>query len=143
MNFTPTSTSDLTRDLQGYQTLCEEALGLVTRENQALAAAAEFRPAEFCRLRKDLIPRLETAFTMLRGWRQHCQQFRPAQRPFGPEIKSLFQAIQSLLMRILLLDRENQQALLRRGLVPSHHLPPAGGQQPGFVASLYRRYSGV
>jgi len=40
-----------------------------------------------------------------------------------------------------LLDRENQQAMLRRGLVPTRHLPAAAVQQPNYVASLYQRNS--
>jgi len=48
--------------------------------------------------------------------------------------------IQDLLMRVLLIDRENQQALLRRGLVPPKHLSLAAGPQPShYVASVYRR----
>jgi hypothetical protein len=45
-----------------------------------------------------------------------------------------------MLMKIVLLDRDNQQALLRRGLVPPRHLPRAAGQQPHFVAGLYQRH---
>ena len=55
----------------------------------------------------------------------------------------MFQTIQSLLMKVLLLDRENQQALLRRGLVPAKHLPPVAAQQPHYVAGLYQRHSPI
>jgi hypothetical protein len=51
----------------------------------------------------------------------------------------LFQNIQSLLMKVLVLDRENQQAMLRRGLVPARHLPAVAVQKPHYVASLYQR----
>jgi len=42
-------------------------------------------------------------------------------------------------MKIVLLDRENEQALLRRGLVPPTQLPSVNRQRPHFVAELYRR----
>ena len=42
-------------------------------------------------------------------------------------------------MKIVLLDRENEQALLRRGLVPTTQLPSVNRQRPHFVAELYRR----
>jgi hypothetical protein len=42
-------------------------------------------------------------------------------------------------MKIILLDRENEQCLLRRGLVPTRELPSANRQRPNFVADLYRR----
>ena len=42
-------------------------------------------------------------------------------------------------MKIILLDRENEQGLLRRGLVPARELPSVNQQRPNFVADLYRR----
>jgi hypothetical protein len=38
------------------------------------------------------------------------------------------------------LDRENEQLLLRRGLIPPKHLPPVQRQRPHYVASLYQRH---
>ena len=35
--------------------------------------------------------------------------------------------------------RENEQALLRRGMIPPRHLPSAHRQRPHFVADIYRR----
>jgi len=43
--------------------------------------------------------------------------------------------------QVLLLDRENQQALLRRGLLPARHLPAAAVQRPHCVADAYRRHT--
>ncbi len=137
MNPAPRPDSELIRDLGNYHSLCEAALELVTRENQVLAGAGEYPASDFDRLRKDLLPRLETAFTMLRGWRQ-CGSAPPT---VASEAKSLVQAIQCLMMRILLLDRENQQALLRRGLVPASHLSLTTGRRQDFVSRLYRRHS--
>jgi DNA-directed RNA polymerase subunit H (RpoH/RPB5) len=59
------------------------------------------------------------------------------------EIKNLFRDIQNLLPRLLLLDRENQQEMLRRGLIPATQLPPVASQRPNFVANLYRRHTAV
>jgi hypothetical protein len=42
-------------------------------------------------------------------------------------------------MKFILLDRENEQGLLRRGLVPPRQLPSVNRQRPHFVAELYRR----
>ncbi len=42
-------------------------------------------------------------------------------------------------MKIIVLDRENEQVLLRKGMVPARHLPSADRQRPHFVADLYRR----
>jgi len=130
----------LAADLRSFAAICDEILALVSRENQVLANAGDYSSAEFHQRRKRLIPELESALTGLRKRRQlWCRTRQGSGHP--DEIKSLFQRIQAVLMKILFLDRENQQALLRYGLVPANHLPPAATQQPHYVASLYRRYS--
>lgn len=144
MNPTPASefAAGLTPDLRAFVALCEDVLTLVTRENQALASSKTYQPGEFHRWRKRLIPELESALTRLRKQRLARRQTGPA-TSHPEEIKGLFQAIQGLLMKILFLDRENQRALLRYGLVPAKHLPPVATQQPHYVAGLYRRHSPV
>jgi hypothetical protein len=127
----------LALDLQSFRALCEEVLALVTRESQALLNQ-NYEPGEFNQKRKSLLPELESALAKLGEWRKNR---RPSVQP--EEIKTLFQAIESLLMKILLLDRENQQALLRHGLVPAKHLPPVAAQQPHYVADLYHKFSAV
>jgi hypothetical protein len=49
--------------------------------------------------------------------------------------------LQDLLVKILQLDRENQQALLRRGLVPARHVASCAAPPSNYVANLYRRYN--
>lgn len=134
-------TAGLIADLQAFRRLCEQFLALATQENQALAGQAEYLPNEFHQKRMGLLPRLESALITLRNRRQAWQQTHSPGRRHSEDVKQLFQSIQSLLTRILLLDRDNQQALLRRGLVPARHLPPAAAQQPHFVTGLYQRHS--
>jgi hypothetical protein len=93
--------------------------------------------------RKRLLPRLESGLIKLRSFRQWWERMPAGQRESCGELKNLFRDIQNLLPRLLLLDRENQQELLRRGLLPAAQLPPAAGQRPNFVASLYRRHAAV
>ena len=132
---------EMIADLQAYQTICDEALTLTTRENQALSKAGEYQPFEFYQLRRDLLPRLENALVQLRKWREIWLRVPPAERAGCSEVKVLFQSVQGLMMKLLLLDRENQQALLRRGLVPPRHLATAAAvQQPNFVANIYKRH---
>ena len=136
-------TAGLTFELRKYLDLCEEIFALAMRENQALSGQINYQPFEFHQKRKNLLPNIESLSVKLRNRRIIWQQASPAEREHCSEIKPLFQSIQSLLMKVLLLDRENQQAMLRRGLVPAKHLPTAVVQQPHYVASLYRRNSTV
>ena len=139
-----TLSSDFTREmlseLRAYHALCEEILGLTSRENCALAGAF-YDAAEFTARRKDLLPRLDKALTGMRHRRQEWQNQHLDHGSLGAEVKNLFQAVQDLIMKILLFDRDNQQGLLQRGLVPVRHFPLAAARQPHVVNSIYRRYT--
>ena len=45
------------------------------------------------------------------------------------------------IMRVLVVGRENEQSLLRRGLVPARSLPRAEQSRPNFVALTYQRHA--
>lgn len=127
--------------LQQYRALCEETLELYLREHQALHQGGDYQPFPFYQRRKDLLPRLEAALTELRRWRGLHRSGATRTRAPSTELRRITDQVQTMLMRILQLDRENQQALLRRGLLPAQHLPPAAAQHPHYVANLYRRHS--
>jgi len=132
-------TAGLIFELQTYRGLCEEIMSLAVRENLALSGQIDYAPSEFHQKRKRLLPDLESISQKLRQRRMVWQQAPASERERCHELKPLFQNIQSLLMKMLQLDRENQQAMLRRGLVPIQHIPAAAVQRPHFVASLYQR----
>ena len=133
----------LARELREYLDLCREFLTLFTEENQALRRPQPWATATFTEERKRLLPRLESGLIKLRSFRLWWERMPAGQRESCGEVKDLFRDIQNLLPRLLLLDRENQQEMLRRGLVPATQLPPAASQRPNFVANMYRRHAVV
>lgn len=137
----PAFLADLDRDLRELLVLCEEAFALMGRENRALSAAEAYQPFEFYQGRKNLLPRLDSAIPLLRQWRQAWQRLTAEEREQCSAIRTLLQAAQDAVVKTLMLERENQQALLRRGLCPANHLPPAASQRPGYVAQLYQRHA--
>lgn len=141
-NLTPAAfVPELMRDLRSFVVVCEDLLALSSREHQALTSLAEYQSFDFFRGRKDLLTRLDQSLINIRQRRQTWQQCNPAERARHSEVKALFQMLQDLIIRILQLDRENQQSLLRRGLLPAREVPSFAGQQPHYVAGLYRRHS--
>jgi hypothetical protein len=132
-------TETIPQDLRNHLLLCQEILDLAQRENQALRDPSQPSPFEIYQNRKALLPRLNASLELLRQHRAAWQRLSVADRAQAPEIPQLIRQNQDLIMRILMLDRENEQCLLRRGLVPPRHLPPATRQRPHFVADLYRR----
>jgi hypothetical protein len=138
---TPHLFVSLANDLREHLGICHECLALFTVENRMLRNSPDWQPQELHEQRKRLLPRLESVLIKLRSARESWQKSALAERNRCGEINNLFQELQSLLPRILMLDRENQQELLRRGALPPSHLPPVQSQQPNFVSSLYRRHA--
>jgi hypothetical protein len=116
-------------------------LDLTSRESQTLAGAGEYQPFEFFQGRKALLSRLDQSLNLLRTWRLAWQRLDPTERAHYPEVKTLLQSVQDAVVRILVLDRDNQQALLRRGLVPAQHVPAFASRPPHYAAQIYRRHS--
>ena len=137
---TPLFIQEMAAELRSYLTLCEEILHLSIRENQALSGQISYQPVEFQEKRRHLLPTVQTLLAQLRRRRIVWQQTPKPDRDRCTEITFLFQNIQDQLMKILLLDRENQQIMLRRGMVPANHLP-APAPKPNYLASVYRSHA--
>jgi flagellar biosynthesis/type III secretory pathway chaperone len=135
MSFSP----ELTDDLKSRLTLCQELLSGLEREGQALRRADNPSLYEFHQLRKKLLPSLTQSLESLRNHRASWVLLTPAERARYPEIGALLRQNQDLTMKLIVLDRENEQSLLRRGLVPPSEIPSVNRQRPNFVANLYRR----
>jgi hypothetical protein len=137
----PETIPQLARELRTHLDLCHEFLNLFAAENQALRRPDPWSPGVSNEQRKRLLPRLESGLIQLRRFRLWWERVPVSQREPCGEINDLFRDIQNLLPRLLLLDRENQQEMLKRGLIPATQLPPAATQRPNFIANLYRRHA--
>jgi hypothetical protein len=126
-------------DLQGHLALCQEILSLVESESHALHHTKTGPSFESYQAKKNLLPRLNQSLNQIRQHRATWQKLSPAERAQFPDVPGLLRQNQDLIMKIIVLDRENEQALLRQGLVPPRQLPAAQRQRPHFVADLYRR----
>jgi hypothetical protein len=132
---------DMIEELNTHRVVCQELLAIAEGEGQALRRADHPSLFEFCQLKKNLLPRLNQTLDNLRKHRARWQGLSSDERARHPEIAPLLRRNQDLAMKFILLDRENEQGLLRRGLVPVRQLPAANRQRPHFVAELYRRQS--
>jgi hypothetical protein len=130
---------EISDDLKARLVLCQELLQGFERERQALNSPDNPMLFEFHQLRKKLLPSLARSLDSLRRHRVNWQNIPQEERARHPEIAALLQQNQDLTMKLILLDRENEQSLLRRGLVPPSELPSVNRQRPHFVADLYRR----
>ena len=129
-------------ELRSHQDLYRELLALVENEGRQIRDTEVLQPLPGTETRRRLISRLNESLDILKRHRLRWTQASPAERAQHPEVAALLRQSQDLIMKIIVQDRENEQALLRRGMVPPRHLPPANRQRPHFVADLYRRQSG-
>lgn len=134
-------TDEIVRDLRDHQTLCQEVLALTERECQSLRCPDGSIAFDVLQAKRGLLLRLNEWVPKVRRHRLLWQGLTPADRAEASEVTALLRQNQELIMRIIVLDRENEQALLRKGLVPPRHLPPVNRQRPHFVADLYRQQS--
>lgn len=128
----------IAQTLREHCALCEELLSLVMREKKAWKDQDAPPSLELYQAKKALLPRLDQSLEQIKTCRAAWQKMTPKERSQYGEIGVLLQQTQNLILKIIVLDRENEQVLLRRGLGPTK--PPAPRQQqPHFVAELYRR----
>ncbi len=143
MNPLPNASAEVAACLRTHLDLCRDLLKVVEHEAQAWRDAES--PSTFAdsKTKKDLLPRLDQSLDNLRKCRACWQRLSASERTNQREVAALMRSNQELIMKIIVLDRENEQALLRRGLVPPQRLPSVNRQRPHFVANLYRRNGGV
>jgi flagellar biosynthesis/type III secretory pathway chaperone len=130
---------ELVQDLNQHLSVCQDLLQATEQEGQALRRADKPSLVEFYQRKKNLLPRFNQSLDGLRKHRVNWQGLSLEERARWPEVNMLLRKNQDLTMKIIVLDRENEQVLLRRGLVPPRQLPSVNRQRPHFVADLYRR----
>ncbi len=114
---------------------------MVERENRLLRSAGAADLAESTASRKSLLPRLAAVYKKLKEVGSAWQELAPAERQQYPELSSLMRQNQDRIMKVVVLDRENEQAMLRRGLIPPAQLPSFHQQRPASIAALYEGQS--
>ena len=125
--------------LRAHTLLCRELLELVERESLALRDPESASAFEFYQQRKQLLPRFSESLARVKQQRADWQRLTPETRGQHPDVAALVQSTQDIILKIIVLDRENEQARLRHGMLPPNQLPAAGRQRPHFVSELYRR----
>ena len=127
----------LVDEIREYSKVCDEVHSIVRRENQILKSNEPKGIYQFQQSRKDLLARLSTSQMRLSVHKAAWMRVAPTLRAKFPQIAITIRHTLDLIMKTILLDRENEQLLLRHQLVPTHQLPFAQRQNPHFVARLY------
>ncbi len=126
-------------DLQTQLEIFKEILLMTAHDADALRRSASEELEENTTKKEELLNKLNGAIATLKRNSDLWQTLPPTERERHPRIKTLLQQGHDAIMKVLMLDRQNEQALLKQGLVPASMLPSANKQRPGYVASLYSR----
>jgi flagellar biosynthesis/type III secretory pathway chaperone len=128
----------LVDEIQQYFRVCEDVHAIVRRENQCLKSAEPQTIHQFQQSRRDVLERLTATQMRLAVHKTSWMRVPPAVRAKRPEVGNLIRQTLDLIMKTIVLDRENEQLLLRHQMVPANRLPSANRQNPHFVARLYK-----
>ena len=140
MNTTDETTQSTAAAIQEHLDVCAKLLVLAQKEAEALKSAASFPTATIQAERRALLSQLESALHSLGQKQPLWQQLGHERRANKTQMNQLLQTALDTIMRVLVLDRENEQALLRRGLLPARALPPVEQSRPHYVARLYQHH---
>ena len=127
--------------LREHLEVCEDLLRLAQREAEALRQPEPFPAAQIQTERKALLARLDSSARLVASERDRGSQLSAPGGETPPELAALVRTTLDTIMRVLVIDRENEANLLRRGLLPARALPRAEQSQPNFVARTYQRHT--
>lgn len=128
--------ASLLADLQEQRTICERILQMAQHEHAALGSQQDYQPSSGDAHRKNLLDRLTDSLNSIRKQRVSRQALGGVSLARDAHLDTLLKANLDLIMKIIVLERESEQLLVRRGLLPPGRLP---GRQPHFVSDIYRR----
>jgi flagellar biosynthesis/type III secretory pathway chaperone len=134
----PDTLAALAHELSAHIALCGEILTLVQQEHQQLKAGTVDDLTAFQAGRQGMLERLDAAQQGILDHQEAWTRLQPIQRQQRPDIAQLLKQSTDLILKIVSLDRGNEQLMLRNKLVPPSHLPPAQRQNPNLVAKLYK-----
>ncbi len=134
------SSDSMRRALQAHTTHCSQLLDIATHEEQALRGQDSYRPGIFDAARKQKLTELNQSLETLKKHRIEWQLLPSPERARHPDICRWIRTAQEVGMKLIILERENEQTLLRRGFLPQSQ----GGTSPtapagNYLSGLYRR----
>lgn len=127
--------------LREHLGVCGDLLLLAQEEAEALRQPGPFSATRIQAERKDLLVRLESSSRLVASQRNRSGQLKGLSYESPPELVDLVRTTLDTIMRVLVIGRENEENLLRRGLLPARSLPRAEQSQPNFVALTYQRHA--
>ncbi|MEQ9823069.1 MAG: hypothetical protein ABQ298_01655 [Puniceicoccaceae bacterium] len=111
--------------------LCEDILAILSEENRMLRRQPAEVEDELLAQKRELLPQLDASLAALKTLHEQSPEILPA-------IQEKLKTAQNKIMRILLLDRENEQLLLKALLPKVGSNPPKRSMES--IKGIYEKH---
>lgn len=126
-------------ELGDYLEVCNQAYELVQEENRCLNSNSPREAYAKSDQRKGLLDRVAGSMVRIKAHKALWAKIPHAERMKHMEISQLIKQNMDLIMKTVMLDRENEKLMLKHGMVPPDRLPSSAQNNPGAVAGMYQR----
>lgn len=134
--------SEIIKDVECHNDICRQLLDIVQEENKWLSSAKMDRsqtPPDQ-KLKESLSKSLADAVSKIQGHRAALQDASKnnTEGSRNPEIQATIQSATDLIMKIVVIDRENEKLLMKQGMVPAENIPSSYQYRPSDVLKAYQ-----
>jgi len=131
--------NSLAVELTDYLQICNRAYELVQEENCSLNSSSPREAYAKADERKNLLDRVSGAMVRIKAHKALWAKIPANERMKHMNISLLIKQNMDLIMKAVMLDRENEKLMLQHGMVPPDRLPSSAQNNPGAVAGMYQR----
>jgi hypothetical protein len=110
-----------------------------TADNEQLNRGERLDWPEFTARRKKVLNDLGDVVVSLREQRLVWEKLAAGRADQHPVLGPLLSANTNMIMKLVVLNREFEQLMLRHGLLPANYLPALPPQEPHFASKVYQR----
>ena len=133
--------NSLLTELNDHLTICEKAYELVQEENRVLNSPTPRNAYAHADRRKELLERVTGSMVRVKAHKAVWEKLPLSERSKSMDISNLIKQNMDLIMKTVMLDRENEKLMLQHGMAPPDRLPSSRQNNPSAVAGLYQRHS--
>lgn len=136
------NTSEILKDVDIHNDICRRLLEIVQQESRWLSSASEEEPPlPDQRLKESLSQELSQAVSNIQAHRaalNDAAKLHPEANK-DPALQTAIQSATDLIMKIVVLDRENEKLLMKKGLIPPGKIPSSYQYRPSEAIKAYQK----
>ncbi len=133
--------NSLLTELHDHLLVVEEAYELVEEEHRVLNSPSPREAYANADRRKELLDRVTGTMVRVKAHKALWAKLTPNERSKSMDVSNLIKQNMDLIMKTVMLDRENEKLMLQHGMAPPDRLPSSQQNNPSAVAGMYKRNS--